>query len=129
MPAYRRRSAPQRPIRAEEFFSSPSSSIRLFGERGDAGFGARALLCHHLVETPTKILQHDGSGITPRPARDRAAGMRGRAGLVETRDRHAMLRPAGSRPQGASLRRVLGAAVTRTLPVVRIAPFQIERAL
>src|SRR6185436_9596027 len=120
MPAYRRRSAPQRPIRAEEFFSSPSSSIRSFGERSDAGFGARALLCHHLVETPTKILQHDGSGITPRPARDRTAGVGGRAGLIKALDRHAVLRPAGGRPQRASLRGVLGAAVAGALPVVRI---------
>src|SRR3954467_5956362 len=59
---------------------------RLFCERRPPT-GTLALFCHQFVQTPTKILEHHRSGITPRPAGDRAAGMRGGTGLVEPRDR------------------------------------------
>src|SRR6185312_701902 len=101
--------------------------LQSFGERGR--FRAGPALRYHVVETFTKILEHHGSGIPPRSAGDGTAGLRGRPGLVEAGDRHAMLRPAGRRTQGRSLRRILRAAVTGTVPVVRIAALEIERAL
>src|SRR6478609_6206975 len=82
-----------------------------------------------LVETPTKILEHDGSGITSRPARNRAPGMSRGTGLVEPRDRHAVLRPACGRPERRRLRGILRPTVTGAVPVVRISAFQVERAL
>ena len=50
--------------------------------------------CHHFVETSTKILEHHDSGISTGTAGNRAARVGGRAGLVQARDRHAVLRPA-----------------------------------
>ncbi len=55
--------------------------------------------------------------------------MRGRTGLVEARDRHAVLRPSGRRPQSGGLRRALRAAMAGAMPVVRIHALEIERAL
>src|SRR6476620_2961782 len=93
-------------IRFIEFL--PSFSFR---ECGGSRRRIRLFVCHQFVETPTKILQHYGSGITSRPARNRAAGVRRGTGLVETRDRHPVLRPAGGRPKRRCLRRILRAAV------------------
>src|SRR6266568_8431042 len=70
------------------------SDGRLFGERRRPGFRPCRALRHDLVETFTKVLQHHGSGIPPRSAGNRAARMRRGTGLIEPRDRHAVLRPA-----------------------------------
>jgi hypothetical protein len=64
---------------------------------------SRLLLCHRFVET-TKIPQHYGSGISSGTARNRSTRMCGRTSLIEPRNWHAMLRPAGGRPQCAARR-------------------------
>ena len=65
----------------------------------------------------------------PGPSGDRASRIRRGAGLIQTGDRHAVLRPAGNRTQGAGLRRVLRSAVAGAVPVVRVHALQIERTL
>src|SRR5215218_3635214 len=43
----------------------------LLRERGRSRRRVGLFVCHQFVQTSTKILQHDGSGITSRPARNR----------------------------------------------------------
>ena len=92
---------PRRTISFTKSFHRVSSWESVIISLGAATPGSctRFGLPHHFVETSTKILQHHGSGISPRTAGNRAARVRGRTGLVEARDRHAVLRPAGRRPQ------------------------------
>ena len=76
-----------------------------------------------------KSFSMTAAALRPGPPEIEPPGMRGGTGLVEAGDRHAVLRPAGRRPQVRGLRRVLRAAVAGAVPVVRIHALEIERAL
>ena len=68
----------------------------------------------------TEVLQHDRRGVAAGPAGDRAARMRGAAGLVEAGDRHPVLRPARRGAQRAAVRQAAVAAVERAADHVRV---------
>src|SRR3954469_3192000 len=58
----------------------------------------------HLLDARAEVLQQYDRGVAPRRAGDRAARMRGSAGLVETGNRHPVLRPTRRGPQRSALR-------------------------
>src|SRR5713226_8948862 len=83
----------------------------------------------HLLDRRSQVLEHHHRRVPPGPRRDRSAGMRGGARLVQPRDRQAVLRPAGRRAQRAGLRRAHLAAVARAVPVVLVQRLEIDWAL
>src|SRR4051812_12028848 len=87
-PTERRRPSRLHPTPASEIVSLLSSFDCLLCRRDSTNLRVHVLLCHHFIETLTKVLEHDGSGITPRTTRNRAARMRGGPCLVKTGDRH-----------------------------------------
>ncbi len=66
-------------------------------------------------------------GVAPGPACDRAARMRGAAGLVQPRDRHPVLGPARSRPLRAGVGQRAVTAVEGAVPHVRVRALQVNR--
>src|SRR6266852_2383079 len=88
-----------------------------------------SFLLHHFFDAGPEVLQHHRCRIPPRAAGHRSARMRRRSGLVETRNRHAMLCPALHGPHCTSLRRPRTTCMTTPMPVVRVHAFQIQRTL
>src|SRR5713226_348568 len=86
-------------------------------------------LPYDFLDARPKVFQHHGSSISSRSAGYRSAGMCRRAGLIQTWDWHPVLRPARHRAHRSRLRRAGTACVTATMPVVRVHPLQIKRAL
>src|SRR5580704_14683945 len=85
-------------------------------------------LLHYFLDAGTKILQHHGRGVSSGASGDRTSGMRRRACLIQTGNRHAMLCPTRHGTHRACLRRPGSAGVAASVPVVRIHAFEIERA-
>src|ERR1700687_6154965 len=85
-------------------------------------------LLHHFLDAGSEIFQHHSCGVSSRPPGRRSARMRRRAGLIEAGDRHPMLRPTRHWTHRARLCWSRSARVTTAVPVVRVHPFQIERA-
>src|ERR1700682_86923 len=85
-------------------------------------------LLHDFLDARPKIFQHYSRGVSSRPSGARSARMRRRAGLIEAGNRHPMLRPARHWSHRARLCWSRSARVTTPVPVVRVHPFQIERA-
>src|SRR5713226_5166763 len=86
-------------------------------------------LPYDFLDARPKIFQHHGRSISSWSAGYRSAGMRRGAGLIQTRDRHPVLRPARHRTHRSGLRRAGPACVTTAVPVMRIHALQIKRAL
>src|SRR5260370_22294501 len=68
-------------------------------------------LLHNFFDAGPKIFQHYSRRVSAWPSGDRSAWMRRRAGLIQARNRHAMLRPARHGTHRASLCRPGAAGV------------------
>src|SRR5216684_6157635 len=86
-------------------------------------------LPYDFLDTGPEIFQHHCCRIPPRSTGYGSAGMCRRSRLIQTCNRHAVLRPARRGAHRSRLRRPRSACVTTPVPVVRIHPFQIQRAL
>src|SRR6266542_3005695 len=82
--------------------------------------------CHHLLDRSSEVVQHHGRRVAPRPRRHGSARMRGRARLVQARDREPVLGPSRNRAKAARLRGTHLAAVTRAAPVVLVQRLQVD---
>src|SRR3954452_12432955 len=82
----------------------------------------------HLLEARPKVAQHHNRRVAPRNPGDRSTHARGRAGLVEAADRHAVRRPARHRPELAAERVAAVSAVEGAVNHVRVRPFDVLRA-
>jgi len=86
-------------------------------------------LAQHLGNAGAEILEHYHHRVAAWGARDRAAGMRGRAGLVEAGDGHLVIRPAGNGTHQVRLCGVHLPAVNAAVPEIGIAAPDVERRL
>ena len=83
---------------------------------------------NHFFNARSENLQDHNGSVSPRPAGNRPAGVGRRSGLIQARNRHAMLRVARHRPHGSRLRRPGSTSVTTSMPIVGIHALQIDRA-
>src|SRR5581483_11333783 len=91
--------------------------------------GARRCTGHHLLGMVAEILEQDDRAVAAGRAGDRAAGMRGGAGLVEAGDRHPVLCPPRCRAPQAVVRVASVAAVDRAVPHVLVQALDVDRGL
>src|SRR3954447_20246196 len=84
---------------------------------------------HNLLDVVAEVLEEDDGAVAAGCARDRAARMSRCAGLVETGDRHAVLRPAGDRPARTVVRPTAVAAVDRPVPHVLVVALDVDGRL
>src|SRR5262249_40751344 len=98
--------------------STRCSQSTAFGPYVRIAMTATSPVRHRAAE----VRQDDRGGVAARGARDRAAWVRGRAGLVQPGDRHPVAGPAGHRAQVTGLGWACVAAVARPVPVVRVHP-------
>jgi hypothetical protein len=84
--------------------SNPSQSMAIY-PRGARFSGVEAFdracllgLLHYLLDAGTKVFKHHHRSVSPWSPRDRSSRIGCVPGLVQTRDRHPVLRPARHRP-------------------------------
>src|SRR5260370_30940607 len=82
----------------------------------------------YLVQVAAKVLEQYHRGVSTGWAGDRATWMRGGAGLVETGNRHTVLRVAWYRSQGFRLGQSHVSTVATPMPVVAVDALQVEGA-
>src|SRR3954454_5779427 len=80
----------------------------------------------NLLDVVAEILEEDDGAVAARRARDRAARMSRCAGLVQTGDGHAVLRPAGHRPARPIVRPAAVTAVDRPVPHVLVVVLDVD---
>src|SRR5439155_22077340 len=83
--------------------------------------------CQDLLGIVAEVLEQDDGAVAAGRAGDRPARMSGRAGLVETGDRHAVLRPAGDRAARPVVRPAAVAAVDGAVPHGLVVPLDVDR--
>src|SRR6266478_4787940 len=86
-------------------------------------------LPYDFLDTGPEIFQHHRCCIPPRSTGHGSTGMCCRSCLIQTSNRHPVLRPARHGTHRTRLRRARSACVTTPMPVVRVHAFEIERAL
>src|SRR3954468_20494805 len=94
--------------------------------------GSRSSCCatgDYLLDVVAEILEEDDGTVAAGRAGDRAARMSRCPGLVETGDRHAVLRPARHRPARTVVRPAAVAAVDRPMPHVLVVVLDVDGRL
>src|SRR4051812_26084887 len=84
---------------------------------------------NNLLDVVAEILEEDDGTVASRRAGDRAARMSRCAGLVETGNRHAVLRPARDGPARTVVRPAAVAAVDRPVPHVLVVVLDVDGRL
>src|ERR671923_865755 len=83
---------------------------------------------HHLLGVVTEIAEQNRGGVAPRHPGDRSARVSGSAGLVEARDRHAMVREPGHGAVPPAERQAAIVAVERAVEHVGVRALDVRRA-
>src|SRR5438045_3248371 len=83
----------------------------------------------YLLYVVAEVLEEDDGAVASGRTRDRAAGVRGRTGLIEAGDRHAVLGPARRGPARAVVRPAAVATVDRPVPHVLVVLLDVDGAL